>query len=815
MDQFLNNVLTVLFSTALIIGIAGVIGLLMGGPAMAFRFLGFFTKLISLAIKIVFMVITFVVRRVFFVSKDYVRDENNKTIVWNATAITIAALCLWYLFGTFRTIYEVYTWQNDGWLVLGVIGLASIRGSYIISNAPIMKKTSFTKEWSSVLADGICGLTFASALVNLELYFLHDYLPKYSMIAALVIYLAFLAYIVVKLTDSAGGNTILDKFEDAEKRANEGGSIIQTRDKADLHVANTKPSLAKPKSEEMIVPEVSRYQHTQTVGPTGTGKSILLNNMAVQDVNDTGIGVIVLEPTKDVVWGLRAISRKVGRKYYFIDPTDPESDIINPLDGDEIDDICVMNVRAFSGYLGKNANQFYKEEQENALEMAIKVAKAVKGDEATYEDLRDIVRPMNKALRAQYLKQIADPDIRNDLAEFAEMFEDKNTAGEARRNYQGLNTYLKKLTGNKHLRRMLCSKSTVKLKDLFEQGDVLLMTTDYPKLSSLGFVLGRLNINMIQTEIFHRASLPEAVRDASPPMAVYVDEVQNYVSEPFVEIFEMARKCKTMMHIFHQGLAQLREISERLADGINDNTRQKFIFGGTNIEDCKMFSDKIGQAWKNVKTFSQGVFNPLQINDSSREELRVRMRPEEIYNLPGFNTKTFEPAEVLCLLVIHNVIQDAQIGLIGPLPKHIFRDSEKMIQDIIDRQADRENNPEVASEIDSPTIDSPIDSSSDESQIVNYTKTDEEKVQDGIIDEEVIEGNEGSQGEPEPQTKRKPRRKRGGSKNSKNSDNGSIITDEETLVLNDMHEQSNQSDEGDQGLTDDEMLLLMHDDDKG
>ncbi|WP_141505068.1 TraM recognition domain-containing protein [Paenibacillus luteus] len=797
MDSFILGIMGPVLTMLVLAFVAFMLIWWIAGPQLAFGFAGKCISGVTWVLKIVFMTLSFVFRRFFFMSKEYVKDDKNKTSVWNATAAVVGIVTLLYVVGSLRTIYEVYAWKDDGWLILGFIGLASIRGSFIISNAPFMKATKFTKEWSSVLAEGICGLAFASAIVNLELYFLHEHFPKFSLVAALIIYLAFLSYIAVKLTEGTGSKTVLDQFEDAQKRAGDGDSIIRQREKADLHIVNTKPNLAKPKMEAKIIPEGSRFQHTQVIGPTGTGKSILLNNMATQDVLDPGTGVIILEPTKDVVWGQRAIARKVGRKYYFIDPTDPESDVINPLDGNNIDKICVMNARVFTSYLGTTANQFYKDEQEDALTLAIKVAKTVKGDDATYADILEIVRPINKALRQQYLKQITDPGIRNDLAEFAEMFEDPKLAPQARQYYKGLNTYLKKLTGNKHMRRMLCSKSTVNLKDIFDNGHVLLITTDYPELLDLGFVLGRLMINLIQTETFNRAGIPDEIRDKLPPMAMYVDEAQNYVSEAFAEIFVMARKAGMMMNIFHQGLAQLRRISELLEQSIFDNARQKVIFGGTNIEDCKMLSDKIGQYWEHLTTTSQAVFNPLQINSMKRDELRLRMRPDQIHKLPGFNTKTFEPAEVLCLFVVNNVIEDELIGLVGPLPKTIFRDSEKMTNTIIESHAETA----IAAAQD--------DSNSDESEIVNYTNTDNEVEQDSIIEGEVIEESEEETSQPQ-EGKRLRRRKRGASKDSNIE---AAANDEDTLVLNDMHEQQDiQTEEEKNRLSEDEMLLLMHDD---
>ena len=182
--------------------------------------------------------------------------------------------------------------------------------------------------------------------------------------------------------------------------------------------------------------------------------------------------------------------------------------------------------------------------------------------------------------------------LKRDLRAYQEEHKGNNR-NDAMHNYAGLIDYLREITENYYIERSICKKRTVKMKDIFEKGEVLLVTTAKGSLSQSGDILGRLIITMLQAETFARTDKDE---DADiKPIAVYIDEVQNYVSEKFGEIFEMARKAKLMMHIFHQNIAQLEMVSKRLSDSILSNARQKVIFGGGNPEDNKYFSELVGE----------------------------------------------------------------------------------------------------------------------------------------------------------------------------------------------------------------------------
>jgi hypothetical protein len=807
---FLSSIITPLFGSFVVVIFIVLLLWMFAGPQVALKVGGSLFGLIFNGLKLVFSVLGLLTRQLFLTSKEYVSDTRNKKIVWNISGLIVLLLCLIYLAFTPKVILDVYYHRDNGWLILGIVGLFAIKGENAISQAPILKKDKNFKVFGQALAKVITVLTTASGVVHLVLFFLYPHYPKIALISCLLILLVFIGYITSRLMEGVKTDSpTLARFETAVTATGNGEKLANIAPaNADLLLAYNEPTLTK-QSFPVIIPEGSRKQHMQILGPTGTGKTILALNTSIQDAMNPGVGLIILEPTKDFTRGIQSICKKIGRKSYYVDPTDPNTVVLNPLDGDDIDEIAEINASAFIGYLGPNANEFYRNKQKNALRMAIKAVKYIKGDEATYLDLLEIIRPTSGELRDEYIKKIKDNSIRKDLEEYQEEMTNPRMINQAIQNYNGLIDYLKELTSNKYLRNVLCAKSTISLREVFNNGEVLLVTTAYGKLKHLGFVLGRLLITMLQSETFARTELPEKVRDKLPPIAVYIDEVQNYVSEPFKEIFEMARKAGMMMTIIHQDLAQLADISEQLKKVIFNNARQKVVFGGIDIEDCQMFSKRIGEYYENIKSTSYSAFDANRINVMNREELRAQMTPTEIFKLPGFNPNTFEPAKVLLLTVVDNEIKDAEIGLVSPLPKQIFEDTEEILNIATGQVTGQENLP-----INNVSLDS--------SQILSDTvKVYTEKTADNSIEDEMssmfTQEIENQQNDDFfSNDKKRVRRKRGKSKGNIEQENnlGPGVVAIETLNQDEFLEDQfldfqDQQIQEIQEISDEDLLLLM------
>lgn len=85
-------------------------------------------------------------------------------------------------------------------------------------------------------------------------------------------------------------------------------------------------------SRPLALDEQGRLRHVHVVGPTGTGKSTLLVNMAVQDI-EAGRGVVLVDPKGDLAADvLDRIPERRKRDVIVLDPADEDRPVgLNPL----------------------------------------------------------------------------------------------------------------------------------------------------------------------------------------------------------------------------------------------------------------------------------------------------------------------------------------------------------------------------------------------------------------------------------------------------------------------------------------------------
>jgi hypothetical protein len=308
-------------------------------------------------------------------------------------------------------------------------------------------------------------------------------------------------------------------------------------------------------------------QHLHILGPTGVGKSTLIANLVLSDLQ-AGRGAVVIDPKGDLVEDLLArIPAGRENRVDLLDPLDPSPPALNVLDSPDRD----LGVDQLVGIFRRVFERFWGPRTDDILRAALlTLTDPAAHAEAT---LADVPRLLSEpGWRAQLLAQIDDPV---GLEPFWAWYEGLSEPLQAQVTGPLLNK-LRAFLLRAPVRAIIGQpKSTLDFAGVINEQRLLL--AKLPK-GTLGEDTSRLLGSFIVARVWQaalaRADMPpERRRDA----ALYVDEVHNYLNlpTPFEDIAAEARGYRLSLCLAHQHLAQLpRDLREALAA----NARTKVYF---------------------------------------------------------------------------------------------------------------------------------------------------------------------------------------------------------------------------------------------
>ncbi|MEC1157711.1 MULTISPECIES: type IV secretory system conjugative DNA transfer family protein [Cytobacillus] len=688
------------------------------------------TKLLFGLVKLIVFIFGHLIKAILGKYMDFSNNSKNEDLTWNMNGVAYILLFSSYSVAAVFGFLRLYFGKADGlgdWILffLSIPILLAFKQSAFIENMPLLRKEKEKIEQGERKIDYLSFLSlvipFVTSMLAGSIIAMRILYPSYPTIALVIVAILFfglLSYLAIRLTGLSAKEIVEQSLEEVnegkviewsetekkssfdelshieEKELRELVRIQQSKEKADLDIIDTAQTKKQPRSARIAIPENSRLQHMQLLGPTGTGKSVLLLNMIIQDLTHPKVGLCVVEPFADLAYKAAVISKKIGRAYYYINPDYEFTHSFNPLDGDDINNIAEANAEAFVAGLGKETPVFYRDTQSEALVMAIRCLKEVKGDNATYFDIYDLLRPSGAGYRKKVMQQLEDKGkeaLLIQLRDYHDTFANEKTEARGQQYYKGLFVYLSKITQNEKMAKIICQKSTFSIREAFDKGEVILVSTGFHVLGSqLSSTLGRLIAVLLKNEAFYRNKFEENEREKLPLIAMYMDEFQNYLFNATKQVFEMARKTRFSMCIAHQDLSQLRAESPELEKVIYNNSRQKIVYGGIDYDDCQLIAKQAGEEYREIKGTGVDKWNPFDIRHNFQEQKREIITGAQIYNLPAFNPVTFTPGKVFCKFVINNeqeIFDDGKgglrnffIGLVKPMfPKSFFKEEEGFI----------------------------------------------------------------------------------------------------------------------------------------
>ncbi|MBI1956867.1 MAG: type IV secretion system DNA-binding domain-containing protein [Candidatus Niyogibacteria bacterium] len=314
-----------------------------------------------------------------------------------------------------------------------------------------------------------------------------------------------------------------------------------------------------------------RRQHTYVVGKTGTGKTNMIKNMAIQDIY-SGQGVCVVDPHGELVEELLA---KV--------PESRRSDVIyfNPADTDfplgfnvlEVPDPKYKHLIAqgLIGIFTKIWANVWSARMEYILQNCILALIEMPG--TTLLGVQRILT--DREYRQRVLANVSDPVVKafwlNEFEAWEPRFRNEAIVPIQNKVGQFLSTSLiRNIVGQ--------TKSSFDVYELMNNRKILLMNISKGRIGEENSsLLGAMLITKIQLASMERVRIPN--EEDRPDFYLYVDEFQNFATESFASILSEARKYRLNLIIAHQYVGQLVEqLNTKVRDAVFGNVGTMIVF---------------------------------------------------------------------------------------------------------------------------------------------------------------------------------------------------------------------------------------------
>lgn len=369
-----------------------------------------------------------------------------------------------------------------------------------------------------------------------------------------------------------------------------------------------------------------RLRHLYVIGQTGTGKSIFISNLCIQDIR-AGEGACFIDPHGNDIMNILAaipperyedviyfdpasLDRPFGLNMLEYDPTRPEqkSFIVNELLG-----IFRQLYSDTPESMGPMFEQYFRGATQLVME-----------DPSSGSTLMDIGRVLsNKEFRDLKLSRSNNPIVNQFWTEIA-------TKAEGEGSLQNIVPYITnkfdEFTTSDFMRPIIGQQqSSFNFREIIDTKKILLVNLSKGRLGERNAnLLGLILVGKLFMAALSRADNP---RGNFPPFYLYIDEFQNITTSSIPGILSEARKYKLSLTIAHQYLAQ---VDEKIRDAIFGNVGSMSVFR-VGQEDGEFFGKQF------EPTFGASDFTSIE-NYNAYVKILANGVPQK-----PFNVKTTAP----------------------------------------------------------------------------------------------------------------------------------------------------------------------------
>ncbi|MBI5220865.1 MAG: type IV secretion system DNA-binding domain-containing protein [Candidatus Liptonbacteria bacterium] len=337
--------------------------------------------------------------------------------------------------------------------------------------------------------------------------------------------------------------------------------------------------------KSIFITDEDRRRHLYVIGQTGTGKTTLINSMAMDDIR-RGKGVAVIDPHGDFTEALishipkeRAedviyfnpgdLERPLGINMleYNFDKPEEKTFIINEFIGifDKLYDLKQTGGPMFEYYL-RNALQLMMEDLPNEEATLMEVPRIFTDTDYRNRKLDRIEETAPEVFdfwEKQASKAGGDVSLANMTPYVASKFATFIT-----------NDYMRLIIGQ--------TKSAFNFRQVMDEGKILLVNLSKGRIGDINAgLLGMIFTGKLLMAALSRVDTPSEKERRD--FYLYIDEFQNFTTDSISTILSEARKYRLNLTIAHQFIGQL---TEKIRDSVFGNVGS-MIVGRVGVQDAE------------------------------------------------------------------------------------------------------------------------------------------------------------------------------------------------------------------------------------
>jgi len=291
-----------------------------------------------------------------------------------------------------------------------------------------------------------------------------------------------------------------------------------------------------------------RRRHLYIVGKTGMGKTVLLENMIIQDIR-IGHGVGFVDPHGEAAKRLLDFipSKRINDVIYF----DP-SDLDHPIAFNVMEKVDPKYRHLVASGLMSVFKKIWPDVWSARMEYILSncILALLEYPGSTLLGINRMLS--DQEYRRKVVNKIHDPIVKSywlqEFARYTQRYEVEATAA--------IQNKIGQFISNPLIRNIVGQvRSALNMRQIMDEGKILILNLSKGKIGEgNSLLLGALLITKLQLAAMSRVDTQEEERR---DFYLYVDEFQNFATESFVNILSEARKYRLSLILAHQYIAQM------------------------------------------------------------------------------------------------------------------------------------------------------------------------------------------------------------------------------------------------------------------